>query len=105
MRLTPQERRRDLADYIKANPKKSVREIAKATGASHGTAQRAKAGVPLGTPARMTAKRTKTEIAQAEDDDEENDDISLDENEPFENHRAGRADEAIRYLMTRAETI
>jgi hypothetical protein len=39
-----------LANYVRANPDASVRQIEEATGVGHGTAQRARSGVPRGTP-------------------------------------------------------
>jgi hypothetical protein len=38
------------AEYVQQHPTASVREIAEETGVGHGTAQRAKSGVPHGTP-------------------------------------------------------
>ena len=43
-------KRQVAAEYLEKNPTASVREIAEQTGVGHGTAQRAKTGVPSGTP-------------------------------------------------------
>jgi hypothetical protein len=52
------------AEYIKQHPAASVREIAEETGVGHGTAQRAKAGVPHGTPDQVSHDETPDTIGR-----------------------------------------
>jgi hypothetical protein len=47
------------AEVAAANPNASVREIAEKAGVGHGTAQRAKAAVPNGTPEPVTGRDAK----------------------------------------------